>query len=87
MELKILKFGATWCQPCRTLDPVMEDVQKEYSDLLFEKYDADTHPDVFKKYKISSVPTVVFVKDDNEVNRFSGVLPKSQIISLINKYL
>ena len=33
MELKILKFGATWCQPCRTLDPVMKDIQKEYSDL------------------------------------------------------
>jgi thioredoxin 1 len=68
------------------LAPIFGEVQNKVSDVMFETIDVDTNRDKATQYSVSSVPTVIIEKDGQIVNRFSGVKPKSAIISLINQY-
>ena len=87
MSLKIVKFGATWCQPCKMADSTIELVKKEYPDMEYIVYDHDKHPEIFTMYKITSVPTVVILKDDDTpLEKITGVFPKIKLTSLIDKH-
>lgn len=84
--IKIIRFTASWCGPCKMLAPIFGEVQNEVSDVMFETIDVDINKDKSSQYLVSSVPTVIIEKDGQIVNRFSGVKPKTAIISLINQY-
>jgi thioredoxin 1 len=84
--IKIIRFTASWCGPCKMLAPIFGEVQNEVSDVMFETIDVDINKDKSSQYLVSSVPTVIIEKDGQIVNRFSGVKPKNAIISLINQY-
>ena len=87
MGLKIIKFGATWCQPCKVIDSILDMVKKEYPSIEFDTYDHEKDVDMFSKYKITSVPTVVILKDDGtELEKITGVFPKVKLTLLIEKY-
>ena len=68
--MKYLLFSASWCGPCQTLKPVMEQVSKT---IPVTKIDVDTDAQTVSDYGVRSVPTVVLVKDGREVKRFTGV--------------
>ena len=68
--MKYLLFSASWCGPCQTLKPVMEQVNKT---IPVTKIDVDTDAQTVSDYGVRSVPTVVLVKDGREVKRFTGV--------------
>ena len=68
------------------LAPIFGEVQNEVSDVMFETIDVDVNKDKSSQYSVSSVPTVIIEKDGQIVNRFSGVKPKTAIVSLINQY-
>ena len=70
--MKYLYFSASWCGPCQTLKPVMEQVSKT---IPVTKIDVDTDAQTVSDYGIRSVPTVILVKDGREVKRFTGVQP------------
>ena len=70
--MKYLLFTASWCGPCQTLKPVMEQVSKT---IPVTKIDVDTDAQTVSDYGIRSVPTVVLVKNGREVKRFLGVQP------------
>lgn len=84
--IKIIRFTASWCGPCKMLAPIFGELQNEVSGVSFETVDVDTNKDRATQYSVSSVPTVVIEKNGQVVNRFSGVKPKNAIISLINQY-
>jgi thioredoxin 1 len=84
--IKIIRFTASWCQPCKILAPIFGEVQNEVSGVSFETVYVDVNKDRALQYSVSNVPTVVIEKDGQVVNRFSGVKPKNDIISLINQY-
>lgn len=84
--IKVIRFTASWCGPCKMLAPIFGEVQNEVSDVMFETIDVDTNRDKATQYSVSSVPTVIIEKDGQIVNRFSGVKPKTAIVSLINQY-
>ena len=84
--IKIIRFTASWCGPCKMLSPIFGEVQNEVSDVMFETIDVDINKDKATQYLVYSVPTVIIEKDGQIVNRFSGVKPKTAIISLINQY-
>ena len=84
--IKVIRFTASWCGPCKMLAPIFGEVQNEVSDVMFETIDVDTNRDKASQYSVSSVPTVIIEKDGQIVNRFSGVKPKTAIVSLINQY-
>ena len=70
--MKYLLFSASWCCPCQTLKPVMEQVSKT---IPVTKIDVDTDAQTVSDYGVRSVPTVILVKDGREVKRFMGVQP------------
>ncbi len=70
--MKYLLFSASWCQPCQTLKPVMEQVSKT---IPVTKIDVDTDAQTVSDYGVRSVPTVILVKNGREVKRFLGVQP------------
>jgi thioredoxin 1 len=85
--IKVMKFSAAWCGPCRTLKPVFEDVKNNFSNVVFEDVDVDENFEVAGKYGIRSVPTVVIEKNGVEVERFLGVQSKLAYTNAINESL
>jgi thioredoxin 1 len=85
--LIIKRYTATWCQPCKQLAPVFEELQNEIPEVQFQTIDVDQNRDEALEKGISSVPTVIFEKDGQQVYRFSGVIPKSAIAGAIRQHL
>ena len=84
--IEVLKFSGLWCQPCRVYEPIFDQVKGEMNDVLFNKFDVDTDTEQTMKYNIRSVPTTIILKDGVEINRFSGVKNKKQLIDTINSF-
>jgi thioredoxin 1 len=85
--VKVKRYTAAWCGPCKQLAPVFEELKKEITEVTFETIDVDQNKEAVIAEGIVSVPTVVLEKDGEQVYRFSGVLPKSVIAGVIKKYL
>lgn len=80
----LLDFHATWCGPCKTLAPILEEVKKELSgSIRILKIDVDKNPQVAEKYKIRGVPTMILFKKGEIVWRESGVMDRNTIASKI----
>lgn len=89
--LVVKKYFATWCQPCKQLAPVFKELQSEMTNetdqIMFQTIDVDMNRDEALEKGISSVPTVIFEKNGQQVYRFSGLLPKSVIAGAIRQHL
>jgi thioredoxin 1 len=85
--LIVKRYTAEWCQPCKQLAPVFNELQNEMTDVSFQTIDVDQNRDTALENNISSVPTVIFEKEGQQVYRFSGVLQKSVIAGIIKKHL
>ena len=77
----VLDFYATWCGPCKTIAPIVEDLAQEYSGqgLKVGKVDIDQAADLAVKFNITGVPTLVFFKDGEEVDKLVGAYPRQVI--------
>lgn len=84
--IKVIKFSSTWCQPCKMLAPIMDQVKSEVSGVSFQEVDVDSDSSSAIKYNVRSVPTIIIEKDGSEVKRISGMTSKPSLISLINSY-
>ncbi len=81
--MKLLKFYATWCGPCKGLTMVLEGV-KDKLPMPVENIDIDADMDTARKYNVRSVPTMVVVNDDgSEVKRVVGMMNEKQIIDFL----
>ena len=75
-------FSAGWCSGCKQLDPVMDQVAKQ--GIVVNKMDVDYTPDVTVKYKVQSIPTVILVRDGQEVKRFTGARSINEVMNFYN---
>jgi thioredoxin 1 len=76
VKTEVIDFWATWCGPCKLMNPIIDEVEKEYSDLTITRVNIDSDKDMVEKYGIQSVPTYVILKDGVEIDRIIGAKPK-----------
>ena len=82
--MKVLKFQATWCQPCKMLSKVIEGAKDTIS-LPIEEIDIDENMELTKKYGIRGVPALVIVNDDGTIIRTkTGTLNEKQLMEFLN---
>ena len=79
----LIDFYADWCVPCRIFSPIVEEVAQENSDIKVVKVNVDESQAITTKYQIMSMPTLVVIKDGNEVARSIGIISKSEILNMI----
>lgn len=86
--LCIVDFYADWCGPCKMMAPVIEELAKEYSGKTkIGKLNVDENPKLAQKYKVMSIPTILFIKDSNVIDTIVGAVPKDTLIEKINSNL
>ena len=79
MAVTLKDFYADWCGPCKTQDPILEDLEEEWTDVEFEKINVDEKQDVANEYQVRSLPTLIVENDDGVVERFVGVTQADDI--------
>ena len=79
----LIDFYADWCGPCKMLSPIVDEVAAENDDIKVVKVNVDEAQNTAIKYQIMSIPTLVVIKNGNEVNRSVGVIDKEEIISMV----
>jgi thioredoxin 1 len=86
MTVTLKDFYADWCGPCKTQDPILEDLEEEFGDsVTFEKIDVDENEDVANEYQVRSIPTIVVENDDGVVERFVGVTQADQLTEALEE--
>ncbi len=84
----MIDFWATWCGPCRALGPVVEEIASEYEGrAVIGKCNVDESSDAPMKYGIRNIPTLLFFKGGQLVDRLVGLVPKSEIVSRLDSLL
>lgn len=83
-QLKFIDFWAPWCGPCKLMNPVIDELKKQYNEIEFEEINIDDHQDIAVQYGVMSIPTFVVLKDGQEVGRKIGVTPKAELQKLLD---
>lgn len=84
----VLDFSATWCGPCKKIAPFIEELANEYEGrVVIGKVDVDENDELTSKYGIRNVPTVLFMKNGEVVNKHVGVAKKADLAALVESLL
>ena len=80
----IIKFSATWCGPCKAIAPHFESLAKKTPSISFFHVDVDENTLLSEKYKVTAMPTFIFLNDKKEVDRLLGA-DKVKLENLVNE--
>ncbi|MCO6482624.1 MAG: thioredoxin [Flavobacteriales bacterium] len=84
----MVDFWAEWCGPCRMVGPVVEEIAKDYEGkAVVGKVNVDNNPQVAMKYGIRSIPTILFLKNGEVVDRSVGAVPKGTLTTKLEGQL
>ena len=84
-EPVMIDFWATWCGPCRILSPTVDEIADEYADrITVAKCNVDDAEEIAMQYRLMSIPTLLFFKGGEVVDKRVGVVSKDEIVSIIN---
>ena len=79
----VVDFWATWCGPCQTMGPVVDELAQELTDVKVGKVNVDEQMALAREYKVMSIPTFLVFKDGKVAERTLGVQEKSELEQLI----
>lgn len=84
----VVDFWATWCGPCRKLGPVVEEIANEFEGKVkFAKLNVEESIESAKRFSVSGLPSLLIFKNGGAVERMTGLMPKSTIVSNIEKHI
>jgi thioredoxin 1 len=81
----VLYFTADWCNPCKKVKPIVEELNREQIIAKFFMIDADIENEMVSDFGVKSVPTFVLIRDNKEVSRTTGAKTKEELLSFINE--
>lgn len=85
-DISVVDFWAAWCGPCKMMHPILDETAKEMKGRAkFAKVDVDANGDLAQRFQVMSIPTLIIFRDGEQVDRVSGVLPKDELIKMIQK--
>ena len=85
--LTVVDFWAVWCGPCKMIGPIIEEIGEKFDGVKVGKLDVDNNPDTAIEYGIRSIPTVLFLKDGEVVEKHVGSAPKSVFFEKVETLL
>lgn len=80
----ILYFTAEWCNPCKKVKPLVEEINREYVDARFFMIDVDVEMEMASDFGVQSIPTFVVMNDNKEVYRATGAQTMQQLKEMVN---
>lgn len=84
----VLDFWAEWCGPCRMVGPIVEEIGKEYEGkAVVGKVDVDSNPGISAKFGIRNIPTILFFKNGEIVDKQVGAVPKQVLVNKLEAVL
>ena len=76
----VLDFWASWCGPCKMMDPVIEDLSEKFLDrVVFGKVNTEENSQIVSKFGIQAIPTFIFIKDGEVVDQARGAIPQKDM--------
>lgn len=84
--IEMIKFGAEWCGPCRMMKPVISQIEEKYADDIEVKItniDVDANPELGTEYGVRSIPMIVFLKDNEVIQKKVGTVSANEIARII----
>ncbi|MBN1792803.1 thioredoxin [Candidatus Woesearchaeota archaeon] len=81
----VIDFYADWCGPCKIMAPAFEKVGKEVKNIEFFRVNVDDNQEAADAFGIRSIPTIIFLKDGQELDRIIGVMPEAVFKSKVEK--
>ena len=84
----VIDFWAEWCGPCRTIAPIVEELAEEYAGKVnIGKCDVEDNDEITMKYGVRNIPTIIFLKGGQLVDKQVGACPKAALVEKIEKLL
>jgi thioredoxin 1 len=85
-KILIIDFWAVWCSPCMMFAPVFEEIQKEhYQDFIFVKVNVDEVSSIAQDYRITGIPTTLFIKNDKVIHKVVGAVNEEYLRRVLEK--
>jgi len=84
-DMVLIDFWASWCGPCRYFAPIYERVSESHDDVVFGKVDTEAEPALASAFGISSIPTLVIIRDKVVLYAQPGAIPQAALEELLTK--